>query len=235
MEHHGTPWQGPPKKPSAVTVPSPMTQLPISPLASPALENGPSSPKKLAPPRPAPMERRASCDLFECIEQHTHFDERTARYIFAQIVDVVASLGAMGVCHRDIKDENIVISAPDYRVKLIDFGSAVIFDPRQPAPFYARFHGTQSFASSEILRGQPYQPPQSEVWSLGVLLSILVTGECPFSDAEAAKAGRLSRPKVALGRSVDALLRGCLEVDTRRRFTIDDVRNHPWLRDVRAF
>lgn len=61
------------------------------------------------------MERRASCDLFECIEQYTSFDEATAKYIFAQIVDVVASLGRIGVCHRDIKDENIVVSS-DFRV-----------------------------------------------------------------------------------------------------------------------
>ena len=57
------------------------------------------------------MERRASCDLFECIEQHSRFDAETAKYVFRQIVDVVAALGALGICHRDIKDENIVISS----------------------------------------------------------------------------------------------------------------------------
>lgn len=104
------------------------------------------------------MQRRSSCDLFECIEQHSRLGEETAKYVFAQIVEVVWALGKMGICHRDIKDENFVVSA-DFKVrfslvfrvsealeltlnrsqvKLIDFGSAVIFDPRNPAPFYTR-------------------------------------------------------------------------------------------------
>lgn len=91
--------------------------------------------------RPAPMLRRASCDLFECIEQHTRLPEDQARHIFAQIVDVVHYLHSRGISHRDIKDENIVIDK-QFRVKLIDFGSAVLYDPRQEPPYYNRFWGT---------------------------------------------------------------------------------------------
>ncbi|KAK4055045.1 hypothetical protein OIO90_003386 [Microbotryomycetes sp. JL221] len=259
MEHHGTPWQSTSSKADApVTSPSnlpalanspaspvklspvPLSTQSRSPLPSPTLEAMDSSgmpcmtataPVTLAPPRPAPMERRASCDLFECIEQHSRFSENVAKYVFAQIVEVVRDLGRMGCCHRDIKDENIVIGN-DLRVKLIDFGSAMIFNPREAVPFANRFYGTTSFASAEILRGEPYQAPSSEVWSLGVLLSILVTGECPFADAESAKQGRLSKPKVRLGSQVQALMRGCLQVDIDQRLTIDEVRSHPWLGDI---
>ena len=69
------------------------------------------------------MARRSSCDLFECIEQNSHFDENMAKYIFAQIVEVVYMLGLMGVCHRDIKDENVVLGEAGKCV-LIDFGSS---------------------------------------------------------------------------------------------------------------
>lgn len=116
------------------------------------------------------------------------------------------------------------------QVKLIDFGSAVIFDPRQPAPFYNRFFGTTSFASAEILRGEPYQAAPAEVWSLGVLLSILMTGECPFADASAAKIGRLSTPRVRLPVLAEDLMKRCLTVDLDKRISVRDMRRHPWLR-----
>ncbi|GAA5877853.1 hypothetical protein JCM16303_000260 [Sporobolomyces ruberrimus] len=256
MEHHGSPWQCPEKDMTSRSGPSDLpglaaasmqssqgqaqsryTESPqnLSPTSSPTLSSSPLPPPSpaLSPPRPAPMERRSSCDLFECIEQHSRFDNSTAKYVFAQIVEIVYALGQIGICHRDIKDENIVISN-DFRVKLIDFGSAVIFDPRQPAPLYHRFHGTTSFASAEILRGEAYQAPPSEVWSLGVLLSILVTGECPFSDADAAKVGRVSRPKVRLSPEVEHLMRSCLDIDVANRMTISQIRRHPWLSSVYA-
>ena len=110
------------------------------PSANAALGSSPT-PTSKAPPRPAPMLRRSSCDLFECIEQHTRFSEDQARYIFAQIVDVCCYLQSRGICHRDIKDENIVVDK-HYRVKLIDFGSAVLYDPHKELPLYNRFWGT---------------------------------------------------------------------------------------------
>lgn len=64
---------------------------------------------------PITIGRRGSCDLFECIEQHRTFDESLAKIIFRQIVECVAHLDKMGICHRDIKDENIVIDS-NYKV-----------------------------------------------------------------------------------------------------------------------
>ncbi|CAO1613757.1 unnamed protein product [Parajaminaea phylloscopi] len=182
------------------------------------------------PPRPAPMERRTSRDLFECIEQHTRFPEDRAAWVFAQIVEAVYFLDKLGICHRDIKDENCVIDS-DWNVKLIDFGSAVISDPRKPPPYFNRFFGTMTFASAEILEGQQYRAPHAEVWSLGVLLSILLSGECPFSDPDAAKKGRISS-RVRKSWSPEALnlLMGCVNVDPDRRATISQVREHPWVR-----
>ena len=55
--------------------------------------------------------RRASHDLFECIEQskHKRFDESDAKYVFSQVVGVIEYLDSLGISHCDIKDENIVI------------------------------------------------------------------------------------------------------------------------------
>jgi len=62
-------------------------------------------------PGPRPEIIRPSHDLFECIEQseNKRLTEEQARYVFAQVVDAVAYLDSIGVAHRDIKDENLVI------------------------------------------------------------------------------------------------------------------------------
>ena len=85
----------------------------VSPNTSPISERGssPGAPQSVYPvPASMPMARRSSSsDLFECIEQHNCFAESTARLLFTQVVDVIADLRSRGVCHRDIKDENIVV------------------------------------------------------------------------------------------------------------------------------
>lgn len=200
MELHGTPWQPPASEPVA----------PINAL------------------RPAPMMRRSSRDLFECIEQHSKLTEEQARWVFAQVVETVWHLDRIGICHRDIKDENCVVDA-DFNVKLIDFGSAVITDVRKPQPYFNRFFGTMTFASPEILQGRPYRAPHAEIWSLGVLLSILLSGQCPFADPAAAIKGQISKPKGAWSADALNLLLMCLDVDPERRATISQIRDHPWV------
>lgn len=191
-----------------------------------SVSNSSSSPS--APSRPGMPQRRLSCDLFECIEQHSKLGETNARWVFAQVVEAVYHLDRMGISHRDIKDENCVVDS-DFNVKLIDFGSAVISDVRKPAPFFNRFFGTMTFAASEILKGQPYRAPNAEVWSLGVLLSILLSGECPFEDPKAAMEGRIAHGK-GWSREAKEIIHGCLEVDPDRRANIREVRDHPWVR-----
>ena len=131
MEHHGSPWQSPERAAKAVTGPSSLPALAsfssadpilIPPAAFPSTSSSlfsplPSPPGLSPPPRPTSMQRRSSCDLFECIEQHSRLSEDTAKYVFAQIVEVVWALGKIGICHRDIKDENFVVSA-DFKVRL---------------------------------------------------------------------------------------------------------------------
>lgn len=150
MEHHGSPWTASEKENKA---PSFLKKLPIAnflqsspkkPLVTSGLklEMGTQSRKgslTLPPPMPGMM-RRSSCDLFECIEQHSRLPEKYAKYVFAQLIDVVGCLHYNGFVHRDIKDENIVID-DKYRMKLIDFGSTYLFDYRQEPQSLNRFFG----------------------------------------------------------------------------------------------
>jgi len=202
-------------------------------------------------PRPE-VTRRASHDLFECIEQseHKRLSESQARYVFSQVADAVEYLEEHGITHRDIKDENLVIDKnlkvrllilhlskasltniyP--QVKLIDFGSAIAVDPNQPRPFYKSFYGTAAYASSEILLKKDYQSAPAEIWTLGVLLSYLLAGVSPFPHVRDAVDGKIFLSEKIVGRiSDDAmdLMRQCLDPNPDTRCTISQVKAHPWL------
>jgi PAS domain-containing serine/threonine kinase len=56
-------------------------------------------------------------------------------------------------------------------VKLIDFGSSAF---HRPGHQFNMFHGTVEYCSPEVLEGNPYEGPELEMWSLGVLLYVLV-------------------------------------------------------------
>ena len=115
MEHHGNPWVIPDRDsnnnksaPCTLGASPGNDEVPEISFASdmsgsPASSTGPPTPISPLPPTklaPPPMLRRSSCDLFECIEQHSRLPEDQARFVFGQIVDVVHYLATMGICHR---------------------------------------------------------------------------------------------------------------------------------------
>ncbi|KAJ3923373.1 kinase-like protein [Lentinula edodes] len=253
QELHGTPWHNPDhdKKLTVAENVQPTEPLSVPPL-SPSVSAdsisslSPSTPShtssviashdskhKPKAPRPPKFPRRPSHDLFECIEQSDNkcLSEDQARHVFAQIVDAVDYLDSIGVAHRDIKDENIVIDG-NLKVKLIDFGSATFTDPAaEPRPFYNLFYGTTAYAASEILQKKVYQAAPAEVWTLGVLLSYLLTGTSPFPTAKDAVAGRIvlaNGPRVS--RQALNLMHVCLDPNPTTRVTIQEVKSHPWLK-----
>ncbi|PFH51477.1 hypothetical protein AMATHDRAFT_175049 [Amanita thiersii Skay4041] len=179
------------------------------------------------------IHRHASHDLFECIEQTDHkcLTEDQARHVFSQVVEAVHYLDMQGIFHRDIKDENILVDT-NFKIKLIDFGSAIVTDPGRPRPFYQQFFGTAAYAASEILRQEKYQAPPAEIWTLGVLLSYLLTGTSPFATVKDAADGTLTlmnSSECGVTTTAIELLQRCLDPNPRTRATIEEVKAHPWL------
>lgn len=70
------------------------------------------------------LERIDNCkDLFDYISDAGRLSEHVAKTFFAQILDTVQHCHKLGVIHRDIKDENVLVDTKTLQVKLIDFGS----------------------------------------------------------------------------------------------------------------
>ncbi|NXQ53048.1 PASK kinase, partial [Anthoscopus minutus] len=172
------------------------------------------------------MEKHGSgLDLFTFIDNQPNLDEPLASYIFRQLVSAVGYLHCRNILHRDIKDENIVI-AEDFRIKLVDFGSAAYLEPGK---LFYTFCGTIEYCSPEVLSGKPYHGPELEMWSLGITLYTLVLGENPFCELEEALAAVLSPPHPVSEGLMD-LMAGLLHPIPEQRTTLALLAEDPWLR-----
>lgn len=101
--------------------------------------------------------------------------------LFRQVCDAVEYAHAQGIVHRDLKPANILVVSGG-RPKLLDFGIAKVMDPAATltATVTVSRPATPQYASPEQLRGEP-TTPASDIYSLGVLLYELITGQSPYA------------------------------------------------------
>lgn len=119
-------------------------------------------------------------DLADYIRKRMYIDLPECRKIFQQLTAAVDYLHReMRISHRDIKPENILLTKNN-NVKLADFELSGRLSDGQ---FLRTFCGTPSFAAPEIVSGKPYDGTMCDVWSLGVTLYNLLSGNLPFSDS----------------------------------------------------
>jgi len=148
--------------------------------------------------------------------------------ILEQMTAALARAHDLGVVHRDLKSDNILLSTRGGRkdfVKILDFGLAhLAMDPRL-APKGAVF-GTPEYMSPEQARGEE-AVPQSDLYALGILFFEMLTGQLPFrsSDretllemqrAQSAPKPRAIKPDVLP--AAEAIVLKLLEKDRRKRF-----------------
>ncbi|XP_041361315.1 PAS domain-containing serine/threonine-protein kinase-like [Gigantopelta aegis] len=171
------------------------------------------------------MEKHGSgMDLFEFIDRGPLLDEALCSYMFRQMVSAVVYLHSKNIVHRDIKDENIIVSEK-FNIKLIDFGAATYL---KPGKLFATFCGTIEYCSPEVLLGNKYKGPELEVWSMGVTLYTLVFGENPFFDIEETIQGTLN-PPFKVSRSLMFLISWLLHPDPVCRATVRDAERNAWV------
>ena len=198
-------------------------------------------------------------ELFSYIDTGAgRMSEPKARKTFAQILEGLSAMHAQGIAHRDMSLENILIFHPDdddkMRIVIIDWGMCVRVPQYKGesgrVPFLVPSLGCcgkKNYIAPEVIRnankatGVPFCPMRADIWALGVILFMLLTGIPPFETAvdtnrayDAVKKGKL-RALVqhwghgGLSASVLDLLERLFTIAPQDRLTIEEIKEHPWM------
>ncbi|ROT42298.1 serine/threonine-protein kinase chk1 [Sodiomyces alkalinus F11] len=194
------------------------------------------------------MEFADGGDLFDKVEADVGVQEDIAHIYFLQLISGVSFMHSKGVAHRDLKPENILLSDRG-NLKLADFGMATMFEYKGQRKTSATLCGSPPYIAPEILAcgrvdkkssgtTARYAPELSDIWSCGVILFVLLVGNTPW-DEPSSTSWEYQEYLRTNGRSTDALwgrippqalslLRGMMSVDTSKRFSFTQIRQHPW-------
>lgn len=190
------------------------------------------------------MELAEGGDLFDKIEADEGVGQDIAHLYFTQLISAVGYVHSRGVAHRDIKPENILLS-DEGNLKLADFGLAVLYMYENQKKKCQTVCGSPPYMAPEVVprdgftgqKTQPYEGNLVDIWSCGVVLFVLLVGNTPWD--EPTKASEEFSAFLANDYMNDelwaqiphetlSLLKGMLRVDPAHRFTLEDVRRHPW-------
>ncbi|NXA07662.1 TSSK6 kinase, partial [Sapayoa aenigma] len=130
-----------------------------------------------------------------------------ARDIFVQVVRAVRYLHDRNLVHRDLKCENVLLTADGRRAKISDFGFSK--EVNGYPDLSTTFCGTAAFASPEVLMGIPYDAKKYDIWSLGVMLYMMVVGCIPFDDTNIQSMPQLQKKGVLYPEGLPPLPQPC--------------------------
>ena len=174
-------------------------------------------------------------NLGDVIDDAGGLSEQEAKRYFFQIMSAVAYIHDLHVAHRDIKLDNILITAGNH-AKLSDFGLC-----KQDSGVMMTTCGTLLYAAPEIINEVPYNGMKVDIWSSGIVLYAMIANHFPWETEEdlppdrqmqetarQITSGEISMPDDC-SYELQNLLSNILEQDPELRPTAREILAHPWL------
>ena len=189
------------------------------------------------------MELCTKGDLLKHSQDAGTLTDDQARTIFTQLLEGLKFCHGLGVMHRDLKLENVMLAEPpegqEYLIKIADFGLSDL-RPFDPSVTYC---GSPLYAAPELMDGnaraaspEGYDASRSDMWSCGVILYALLTSNLPFDGYDMTQLIRLvirakpSRPipKERGQRAID-LVNHLITRQPTDRLSAAECLEHAWI------
>ncbi|XP_077085512.1 serine/threonine-protein kinase BRSK2 isoform X11 [Siphateles boraxobius] len=175
------------------------------------------------------LEHVSGGELFDYLVKKGRLTPKEARKFFRQIISALDFCHSHSICHRDLKPENLLLDEKN-NIRIADFGMASL---QVGDSLLETSCGSPHYACPEVIRGEKYDGRKADVWSCGVILFALLVGALPFDDdnlrnlLEKVKLGVFHMPHF-IPPDCQNLLRGMIEVDATKRFTLEQIQKHTW-------
>lgn len=181
-------------------------------------------------------------ELFDLIEETGAFTESRAKIYFKQILSGVSHLQSRGIGHRDLSLENILHSSKGI-CKVIDFGMCLRVPQELPRVLIPPqgVCGKRNYISPEVLANlSPFNLYRSDIWAVGVMLFIMLTGIPPVESAtpvdpryrmlrDSKLPEMLQQWSINLSNHAVDLLERILKCNPTERLSIAEIQQHPWI------
>lgn len=157
--------------------------------------------------------------------------ETHARFYCRQLFEALAFLHRNGICHRDIRLDNLMLSN-DGVLKITDFGHSGVYQPGWDL-FSTTLVGSVYNLSPEQIEGKAYSGEKIDVWSAGIVLYCILVGHPPFFDSDtntflnSILTGSFVIPDFVSAEGAE-LIRCMIRVNPVDRLPFEQLQMHPW-------
>jgi len=178
------------------------------------------------------MEKAKGMDLLDYLFSIKSMSEKTASTIIKQVLKVISHLNSKGLCHRDLKLENIIINPENLETKVVDFGFSRFFIHKE---YLNTKVGTPYYIPPEVLTGR--YGKECDIWSLGIVAFILLTGFPPFKSNKTKDIyqtilhDNIKFEHRTWENKPDSLdfVKKLLKFNPKERLTPEEALEHPWI------
>ncbi len=178
------------------------------------------------------MEYISGGNLQNFVKKRRKLSEKIAKILFRQIIQGISYIHSKGIVHRDIKLENILLDLNNI-IKICDFGVGKIVKPGIKLKEQC---GTPVYMAPEIVKGEEYEGFPVDIWSAGVALYIMLSGNIPFNrdnthDLQSAIVNLPFKKIEKISDKANDLLEKILEKDPEKRYTAIQILSPPWMNE----